>query len=95
MEVKGKKILRLYLTDWQMRMVKDTLNVDCPVLEIPIPPPIVTLYGIRIPKNPKVKKMYLTDWQKREMMDEAGISCNFIELDDEVVPRFRYGLPTE
>jgi len=39
--------------------------------------------------------MYLTDWQKREMMDEAGISCNFIELDDEVVPRFRYGLPTE
>jgi len=58
-------------------------------------PPIVTLYGIRIPKNPKVKKMYLTDWQKREMMDEAGISCNFIELDDEVVPRFRYGLPTE
>ncbi len=94
MEVKGKKILRLYLTDWQMRMVKDTLGVDCHFWEVPIDDQVLK-YGIRTPQNPKVKRMYLTDWQKREMMDEAGISCNFIELDDEVVPRFRYGLPTE
>jgi hypothetical protein len=87
MEIMGKKILRLYLTDWQRRMVKDALGVDCHVWEVPIEGTVIE-YGIRTPQNPKVKKMYLTDWQKREMMDEAGIACNFIELEKGTIVRY-------
>lgn len=93
MEIGGKKILRLYLTDEQIRMVKDSLGVDCHVWEVPIDTNGGTKYGIREPKNPKVKKMYLTDWQMREMMDEAGTCCNFIELEKGII--VRYGVLTE
>lgn len=87
MEIMGKKILRLYLTDWQRRMVTDTLGVDCHVWEVPIEGTVIE-YGTRTPQNPKVKKMYLTDWQKREMMDEAGVACNFIELEKGTIVRY-------
>jgi len=92
MEVGRKKLLRLYLTDEQIRMVKDSLGVDCHVWEVPIDAPVLR-YGIRDAKNPKVKRMYLTDWQKREMMDEAGIVCNFIELEKGII--VKYGMLNE
>ncbi len=94
MEIKGKKYLVLYLTDWQKRMVKDFLGVDCNTYQIPIEkkPPIVPMYAVRFPTNPECKKMYLTDWQIREMKDEAGISCDFIELCKDVM-HYLYGVP--
>ncbi|MHB8119666.1 MAG: hypothetical protein ACYDHX_13225 [Methanothrix sp.] len=76
-----------------MRMVHDFLNVKCHTLEIPIDPGMGIRYGIRKPTNPKLKRMYLTEWQKSEMKDETDSVCNFIELDPNLVPKFKYGLP--
>ncbi|MCZ7398088.1 MAG: hypothetical protein O8C62_00140 [Candidatus Methanoperedens sp.] len=93
MEIKGKKFIVLYLTDWQKRMTKDFLGTDCNYIQVPIDKgPPVLLYGVRFPTTPEVKRMYLTDWQIREMKDEAGISCDFIELkkDPHIV---KYGAP--
>ena len=89
----GKQWLVLYLTDWQMTMVHDFLNVKCHTLEIPCDSGVVVKYGIRKPVNPKLKKMYLTDWQKSEMKDECNSVCDFIELEPSLVPKFRYGMP--
>lgn len=95
MESNGKKVIYLYLEDWQMRMVKDFLGIDCDGMEIPVEHPIVAMYAV-YPHKPKEihKKMYLTDWQMRELKDEAGMTCEFIELTKEVNV-FRYGVPTE
>lgn len=95
MLIKGEKFVILYLTDWQMRMVKDYLGSDCHYLEIPVKDVPVVLYKVIPGTDPGAKKMYLTDWQKRELRDEAGFVCDFIELTKDVLPRFRYGLPTE
>lgn len=92
MERDKKRWLVLYLTDWQIRMVKDVLNVNCHTLEVPIDEGPVLKYGIREPMNNKLKKMYLTEWQKTEMMDETGSVCNFIELNPEA-HNFRYAIP--
>lgn len=80
MEKEGKKVFVMYLTNWQRRMVKDFLGVDCHCWEVPIDG-MAILYGVRIPKDVKVKRMYLTNWQIREMKDETGHACNFIELE--------------
>jgi len=91
MEIKGKKVFILYLTDWQRRMVKDFLGVDCNHWEVPIDGNSNLKYGIRTPTNPLVKKMYLTDWQIRELKDEVGVSCDFVELEKGI--RLLYGVP--
>ena len=92
MELKGKKYLVLYLTDWQKRMIKDFLKIDCHTWMVPIDGGNVK-YGVGIRGNKKVKRMYLDDWQIREMKDEAGVSCEFIELDDDQI-HMLYGVPT-
>ena len=93
MLVRGKKVLRLYLTDWQMRMVKDHLGVDCHVWEVDLNNSPNTKYGIIEPEDPTLKKMYLTEWQKQEMMSETGSVCNFIELKKGII--VRYGMLNE
>jgi hypothetical protein len=93
MEIKGKRVLDLYLTDWQRKMVKDFLGVDCYYWTVRLSNNPTVRYGVRIPENPRVKRMYLTDWQKREIMDETGESCNFIELKGGIMPD--YGVPPE
>ena len=93
MEQKGKKFLVLYLTDWQKRMVKDFLNIECNTWRVPVNDPQLK-YGIGLPTNPKVKKMYLTDWQIREMKQETGVYCEFVELEKRIVKTL-YGLPPE
>ena len=88
-----KKRFFLYLTDWQMRMVKDFLGIECDGMEIPLEPKNVLLYGVFPPTKKTVhKRMYLTDWQMREMRDEIGSSCDFIELTKDITI-FRYGVP--
>jgi hypothetical protein len=94
MEIKGKKYIVLYLTDWQKRMVKDFLGLDCNHYQIPIDESQpVPLYGVRIcPPNHKCKKLYFTEWQIKEIKDELGSSCDFIELcKDGIHPL--YGVP--
>ena len=79
MKLEGKDVVVLYLTDWQMRMVKDFLGDDCHRIHVPVEHVPNTLYGV-FPPAPDTKKMYLTDWQMRELRDEAGMTCDFIEL---------------
>jgi hypothetical protein len=88
----GVKTLVLYLEDWQKRMIKDFLNIDCDKYEVAIgAPPVQHKYGV--PTNEELKRMYFTDWQIREMKDEAGVSCEFIELHKDVIKR--YGVPPQ
>ena len=93
MKVKGKNVLSLYLTDWQTRMVKDFLGVDCDYWTVPVEGTPVVKYGVGLPTNPRVKKMYLTDWQKREIKDETGESCDYIELERGII--IKYGIPPQ
>ena len=88
----GVKTVVLYLEDWQKRMVKDFLGVDCNTYEVPLSDPSVFKYGV--PTSEKLKRMYFTDWQIREMKDEAGVSCEFIELH-KGPGGIRYGVPPQ
>ena len=89
---KGVKTLILYLEDWQKRMIKDFLGVDCDTYEVAIEDPVVLKYGI--PTHGETKRMYFTDWQIREMRDEAGVVCEFVELHKGIGPfLYAYGVP--
>jgi hypothetical protein len=83
--VNGVKKLVLYLEEWQKQMIKDFLHVECHTyeIEIPVPSPPHTKYGIWT--NDRHKRMYFTEWQKREMRDETGVECEFIELRDDYI----------
>ena len=93
MEVKGRRFLLLYLTDWQIRMVKDFLGIECHRWTIPIGDMPITLYGMIPPHSSITKKMYLTDWQIREIRAETGECCDYIELERKIVPL--YGISPE
>ncbi len=86
-EMRGKKLAALYLTDWQMRMVKDFLGVDCHVWCVASDAPMHTRYGIE-PGSGRCKKMYLTDWQRRELRAELNFTCEFVELEEQVFPKY-------
>jgi hypothetical protein len=92
MEIKGKKFVSLYLTDWQMRMVKDFLGVDCHQWTVEINgPPVMRYMAPPFRKedlDPEAKRMYLTDWQKREIEDLTGEKCEFIELKSGAVVKY-------
>lgn len=91
MEIKGVKTLVLYLEDWQKRMIKDFLGVDCNSYEVAITTPVQMKYGV--PTHTESKRMYFTDWQIREMRDEAGVVCEFIELTKDVENGRKYMPP--
>jgi len=82
----GVKTVVLYLEDWQKRMVKDFLGIDCNTYEVAIEDPALFRYGV--PTSEKLKRMYFTDWQIREMKDVTGVSCEFIELQKGVMTRY-------
>jgi|WetSurMetagenome_2_1015567.scaffolds.fasta_scaffold448031_2 hypothetical protein len=91
----GKRVVILFLENWQKRMIKDFLGADCDSWEVPIEEGIKIMYGSPTVKTVDYKKMYLTDWQMKELRDEAGIICDFVELRkiDNVGAIYRYGLP--
>ena len=89
----GKKTVILYLEDWQKRMIKDFLEIDCDTWEIPLEGEITALYMSRFPEDTEYKKMYFTDWQMRELRDEAGMTCDFVELRKDFPIHFKYGPP--
>jgi hypothetical protein len=83
-----------YLEDWQKRMVKDFLGVDCHTYEVPVEDPVVLKYGV--PTHHDSKRMYFTGWQIREMRDETGVVCDFVELHKDIIHiLYAYGMPTE
>jgi len=84
----GVKTLVLYLEDWQKRMVKDVLGVDCDTYEVQIGKATKPILRYGIPTDESLKRMYFTDWQIREMRDEAGVVCEFIELTKEAGVRY-------
>jgi hypothetical protein len=92
MELKGKKYLILYLTDWQKRMVKDFLNISCDYWKVPINDPNVK-YGLSTSPEAGYKKMYLTDWQIREIRTETGTCCDYVELKKGVQTLYGIGTP--
>jgi hypothetical protein len=92
MPTKNVKKVVLYLEDWQKRMIKDVLGLDCNTYTVEISEPLVLRYGI--PTNTGLKRMYFTDWQMREMRDMTGISCEFVELDKNIV-RSLYAIPSK
>ncbi len=60
----GKNQVVIYLEDWQMRMVKDFVHVDCHWWAIPIDsgPPVMKYMGpVAAGKPSAVKRMYFTD----------------------------------
>jgi hypothetical protein len=75
----ASKSVPLYLTDWQIRMIKDVCGVECHIWEVEFGGPVVR-YAVYPPQNPKAKRMYLTDWQMQAIRDEVGVSCHFIEI---------------
>ncbi len=84
----GVKTVVLYLEDWQKRMVKDVLGVDCDTYEVEIGQSTQPVLRYGIPTDESLKRMYFTDWQIREMRDEAGVVCEFIELTKEAGVRY-------
>ena len=96
MLLKGVKTLVLYLEDWQKRMIRDFLGVDCDTYEVPIEDPMVLKYHVLPPEgtHAESKRMYFTEWQIREMKGEAGKACEFIELTKDVGPLVKYKAPT-
>ena len=50
---KGVKTLVLYLEDWQKRMIKDVLGVECNPYEVSLEDPTVLRYGLLIHREPK------------------------------------------
>jgi hypothetical protein len=101
MLIDDKNVVVLYLEDWQKRMIKDFLGVECDYWEVPVEEqegsekftPVI-LYAVVTHQPTEYKKMYLTDWQMRELRDEAGITCDFVELKKES-PFVKYGVSTK
>lgn len=83
MPAKGVKTVVLYLEDWQKRMVKHCLGIDCDTFEVPIEHPVISKY--LVVTHPESKRMYFTEWQLREMKDIAGTSCDCIELHKDAI----------
>jgi hypothetical protein len=91
----GVKTLVLYLEDWQKRMIKDFLKVECDTYEVEIGTPAGAIHKYGIPTHEESKRMYFTDSQIREMRDEAGVVCEFVELHKTNIHMlYAYGIPT-
>jgi hypothetical protein len=82
MLIDDKNVVVLYLEDWQKRMIKDFLGLECDRWEVLVEDANNFKYGSPFPPS-QYKRMYLTDWQMRELRDEAGITCDFVELKKE------------
>jgi hypothetical protein len=88
---KGVKKLVIYLEDWQRRMIKDFLGVDCHTYQVEFGKSTQPIIRYGIPTDESLKRMYFTDWQMREMRDEAGVACEFIELHKNQI-KLMYGV---
>lgn len=82
MEIRGKKFVSIYLTDPQIRMVRDFLGLNCHqwLVEVTDTPVMRYMAPATPALDPAAKRMYLEDWQRQEIKDMTGEDCQFIEL---------------
>ena len=82
------KELKLYLTEWQKRQVKDYCGRDVSVIAVPIDGGFIALYMAKIPPsgNP-TGVMYLTDEQMLMVRDAFKVAtpCHYLDLSSAVV----------
>lgn len=72
-----KTISKIYLTDWQIRLVKDHMGMDLSYLEFDAEDFAGVKYGIQ-PSEHSNGKMYFEEWQKQKIMDDLNIKQDFI-----------------
>jgi len=80
MSSQGVKTVVLYLEDWQQRMIKDTLGLECNTytVDVNVPGDPIVRYKVVTPgEEAALKRMYFSDWQ---------IPC--VKIAD--VPRFQW-----
>jgi hypothetical protein len=95
MPTQGVKSVVLYLEDWQQRMIKDTLGIECNTytVDVNVPGDPIVRYKVVTPsEDAALKRMYFTDWQIRELRDLTGVHCEFIELHPDAI-RMLYAAP--
>jgi hypothetical protein len=91
MNIDNEKHVALYLTDWQMRMVRDVLGVDTHVWTVPVKGSGGFRYNGPMARRvePVAKRMYLTEWQRKEVQDTIGEDCEFVELVGGIVVKYK------
>lgn len=90
MKTPESKHVTIYLTDWQMRMVKDVLGLDCHQWTVQVDSgPVLRYMAHGAPGlDPSAKRMYLTDCQMREIKDLTNESCAFVELKSGIIMKY-------
>jgi hypothetical protein len=81
-------LITLYLTDWQIRMIRDIYGAECHVWNVEFGGS-VKRYMVYPPVDPKSTRMYLTGSQMQEIKDAAGTTCHFIELKKSDLVKYR------
>lgn len=76
------KCVEIYLTNWQMRMVKDLLGVECTSWTVPICDNKKIRYSVPLPGTVgDLPRLYFTDSQIRQIQDATGCLAHFTILD--------------
>lgn len=87
----GKNVVVLYLEDWQKRMIKDFIGVECDRWDLPISTsPTMSAYACPNPFSPSKH-----NWQRKELRDEAGVTCDFVELGIDIETNNTYGVSSK
>jgi hypothetical protein len=97
MSSQGVKTVVLYLEDWQQRMIKDTLGLECNTytVDVNVPGDPIVRYKVVPPgEEAALKRMYFSDWQIRELRDLTGVHLEFIELQPDTI-RMLYPAPRD
>ena len=71
----GNPTVKIYLTNWQMRMVQDFLHTPCEALEISVDSSANHKYGVKsniTDREVEHKRMYLTNWQIDQIKLQIG-----------------------
>jgi hypothetical protein len=85
-----KDVVVLPLEDWQKKMIKDILGVDCNSFSIPVDDGFNLLYAPPfLDEKITQHRMYFTEQQMKKLSDK-GITCDFIELTKEA-SHYMYG----
>jgi len=85
----AQRVAKIYLEEWQRRMIKDILNVECDYCEVHLNDqakimkymgPVVLRYMGPPAMKVDKKRMYFTEWQRSEIKHLFGATREYIEL---------------
>jgi hypothetical protein len=91
---KKPQSVKIYLTDWQKRMIKDVYKRRCEFIELPIVAGRILMYIVCPNDIPKGPRLYLTDEQILTLR-AAGKRLTFLELPWGSDPMPMYGVPPD